>query len=63
MDQGEAATTKPKEPLTLLAKANLAGGLTEKRAKNIISPVKEKSSQLRLQKQSYTNLQKRGMKQ
>lgn len=45
MDQGEAATTKPKEALTLLARANLAGGLTEKRAKNIISPVKEKSSQ------------------
>lgn len=45
MDQGEAATTKPKEPLTLLASANLAGGLTEECAKNIISPVKEKSSQ------------------
>lgn len=45
MDQVEAATTKPKEHQTMLASANLAGGLTEKRAKNIISPVKEKSSQ------------------
>lgn len=43
MDQDEAATIKPKEPMTLLASANLAGGLAEKRAKNKLVPSKKSS--------------------